>query len=192
MTARTLHRRLMRWVLAINLLVALGMATAGRAHTPDFPMCKAAEIRIDVLPFDVTEDFSVRAEHLDRTTPLVGLVRQTTTVQVDGCTATVGYANPVLYVASELRPSPCAFQTVFEHESHHVAIYRRALLDLDARIRAAAADKPLFVAAVQEVKAVEAPQNAFDNPTEYRKNLTACHGDIYRLSQHRPLPAGLR
>jgi hypothetical protein len=66
-----------------------------------------------------------------------------------------------------------------------VRIYRSALNDLEQRIRRAAIDKPLFEAAVQELAAVQAAHDEFDNADEYRKNVTACSGRIYKLALHR-------
>ena len=160
------------------------LAGAG-AVTPVSSICDPRDLQIDVLPFELREDFSVPYARLGGVATEVGFVRETMTVRVKGCRALVGYADPVLYVASELATSPCAFDTVLEHERHHADIYRSALLDLDSRIRAAALQKPLFEAAVQEVSAVQSAHDAFDSRDEYRKNVTACGGRIYRLALHR-------
>jgi hypothetical protein len=165
-------------------LIAMLLAGAGVVSSKT-SLCDPREVRIDVLPFEVREDFSVPFSRLDGVAQEVGLVRETMTVHVEGCHAIVGYANPVLYVASELTHNACAFATVLDHERHHVDIYRAALQDLERRIRAAAADRPLFDAAVQELTAVQAANDEFDNAGEYRKNVTACRGGIYRLALHR-------
>ena len=165
--------------LMFMLLAGAGFVSPGASH------CDPREVRVDVLPFEVREDFSVPYAHLDGIAAEVGFVRETMTVHVEGCRAIVGYANPVLYVASELKSNPCAFDTVLEHERHHADIYRSALQDLERRIRTAALEKPLFEAAVQEVTAVQSAHDAFDSRDEYRKNVTACGGHIYRLALHR-------
>lgn len=176
------------WRTLASALLALCLGGPG-VSARDASICTVEQVRVQVLPFDVAEDFSVPFASLQGEANEVGLVHQTTTVRVDGCSATVGYANPVLYVASELRQDPCAFQVVFEHESQHVEIYRLALRDLEQRIRAAARQRPLFDAAVTEVTAVDAAQSAFDSAAEYRKNVTACRGRIHRLAMHKSLPA---
>jgi hypothetical protein len=183
-----LRRLVPPWRGLTSTLVALALA-GPQVRACEAPVCKADEIRIEVLPFDVTEEFSVPYAELGGTATEVGLVRQTTTVKIEACRATVGYANPVLMVASELRRDACAFQLVLEHERRHVEIYRLALIDLEQRIRAAASHRPLFDAAVKEVTAVDAVHDAFDSGAEYRKNVTACRGRIYKLALHRSLLA---
>jgi len=182
------HRRAPPWRVLTSMLVALALA-GPQVRACEAPLCRADEVRIEVLPFDVTEEFSVPYAELGGQAAEVGLVRQTTTVKVQACRATVGYANPVLMVASELRRDACAFQLVLEHERRHVEIYRLALIDLEQRIRAAAAHQPLFDAAVKEVTAVDAAHDAFDSVAEYRKNVTACRGRIYKLALHKSLLA---
>jgi len=170
----------------MRALVSIVLAAMSTFASAD-PVCRTNEIQITVLPFDVRQDFSVPyAGLVDLAVEdgLVGLVHQTATVKVEGCAAVVGYANPVLYVASELTRSRCAFKTVLEHELHHVDIYRHALTSLEGRIRAAAAGEPLFDAAWQELNAVDMAQKAFDSPKEYQNNLTACGGRIYMLAMH--------
>lgn len=167
------------------MVTLIGMLLPGAgAVTSQTPVCDPREVRIDALPFDVREDFSVPYAKLSGANE-AGLGIETTTAHVEGCRPTVGYANPVLFVASELTRSPCAFDTVLEHERHHVSICRSALQDLEQRIRRAAVDKPLPEAAAQELAVVQAAHDAFDSADEYRKNVTSCSGRIYKLALHR-------
>jgi hypothetical protein len=174
--------RLVSWLAGVVLASA---SLAQPVFASQAPICRMDEIEIEVLPFHVTENFSTSYAKLEGVAYEVGLVRETTTVTVQGCKATVGYVDPVLYVASELRGNACAFETVLGHEERHLEIYRHALLNLELRIRATAANRPLFEAAVYEVNAVRALQNAFDDSeSESRKNWTSCHGQIYKLALH--------
>jgi len=140
---------------------------------------------------EVREDYTLAYAELASAD--AGQVRQTSTVRVEGCTAVVGYAAPVLYVARELAQDPCAFDTVLAHERMHLAIYRHALADLEPRIRAAALSRPLFDAARLELQAVRAAHRAFDRAEDgARRNALACDGSILRLLHPQRIAGGAR
>jgi hypothetical protein len=164
-------------------VAALFAAFAFNAHAA------CTEVSVDVLPFNVIEDYSKSFEALHEygvSSAEVGLVRTTSTVKVQGCTATVGYRDPVLYIASELKRNQCAFDHVKEHELTHVRIYQEALATLKQRIEARTANgEDLFQAAKTEVLAVEALHKAFDSPEEYAENKSACNGKIIKLALNR-------
>lgn len=146
--------------------------------------CNADEIHINVLPFDVQTDFDHTYKQLQEigvNGGEVGLVKTNAFVRVDGCTATVGWKAPVLYVASELQRDQCAFNHVLEHEQEHVRIYQQAAATLEDRVRASARVKPLFEASVDAVTAVRAAHAAHDSDEEYSRNATACNGQVARL-----------
>lgn len=147
-------------------------------------ICRADDIQINVLPFEVQTDLHHSFRDLQEigvNAGEVGLVRTRASVRVDGCTATVGWKDPVLYVASELKRDQCAFAHVLEHEQEHVRIYQQAAAVLDERIRVLARDRPLFDASVDAVTEVRAAHAAHDSDEEYARNLTACNGQIARL-----------
>jgi len=99
-----------------------------------------ASVDVTVLPFVVAQDFTMlSSEILDSTGGVgqFGVVTVKFTATVSGCNVTVGYANPVLHVASELRRDACSFDHVMVHEEEHVRLYRAALATLAARIRGA-------------------------------------------------------
>ena len=165
------------------MAIAVLASPAVQARTPaadSGALCDPAAVRVVLLPFEVREDYTLAYAELAADD--AGQVRQTSTVRVEGCTATVGYDAPVLYVARELAQDACAFDTVLAHERAHVAIYRRALADLEPRIRAAALNRPLFDAARVELQAVRAAHAAFDRAEDRaRRNRLACDGNILRL-----------
>jgi hypothetical protein len=144
-------------------------------------------IDVTVLPFEVQTEFSKARAELQAigSGEEVGLVRAISTVRVDGCSATVGYRDPVLYVARELKRDQCAFDHVLKHEEEHVRIYRAALKTLEARVREAASELTLFEAAKREVLAVQAAHKAHDSDEEYDLNRTACFGKIAKLAAGR-------
>ena len=146
--------------------------------------CDQEAIDIEVLPLLVSRNYTTPFAELPGDGAEVGLVRLTAKVQVQGRHVTVGYTDSVLYIASELRKDPCSFQTILEHEERHLAIYRSALADIAARIRAGACESTLFNRAVREVLAVEASQHAFDD-SERDRNAHECTGRIYRIFQRR-------
>jgi len=165
------------------LAIAALAAPTAQARTPASTagaLCDPAAVRVVLLPFEAREAYTLAYAEL--ASPHAGQVRQTYTVRVEDCTAIVGYASPVLYVARELAQDDCAFDTVLAHEREHLAIYRRALADLEARIRAAALTRPLFDAARLELQAVRAEHLAFDRAEDVaRRNARACGGSILRL-----------
>jgi hypothetical protein len=157
--------------------------------TTAYAGCQTATV--EVLPFNVQTDFTKSYQQLQdlaSNSREVGAVitRSSVYVSKDGCSAVVGYKEPVLYVSRELRRDPCAFQHVLEHEQHHVSLYQRNLQGIDARIKArAAAGEDLFQAAKAEVLAVQAEHQAFDSDEEYESNRTACEGKVARLALSR-------
>jgi len=153
--------------LCVALLCAL---LSSLAHACD-------AINVEVLPFTVASDYTRSADELGGR---VGLVEVKLTAKVSGCTAVVGYANPVLRVASELRRNQCAFEHVLTHENEHVRIYEEALRTLASRIEARSAED-LFKVASEEVLAVLPAHEAHDSPEEYATNATACNGRIAKL-----------
>ena len=164
-----------------SYVAALLLGSAACAHA------KCDKVEIEVLPFDLVEDYSRTYKDLGKMGigSEVGLVRTTSIVEVLGCTATVGYRAPALYIASELVADPCAFEHVKAHELEHVAIYLAALSTLRARIEARVAEgQDLFEAAKAEVLGVRAQHAAFDTNAEQKTNATACYGMIIKLAMH--------
>jgi len=171
-------------LLLASLFLISGSIQAQEARCSSHPV-------INVLPFEVTEDFSKTYRELQEigaSNGEVGLVRVRSSVWVskDGCTATVGYREPVLHVASELTRDACAFAHVKQHELEHVRLYREHLVGIKERIEARVqAGEDLFQASKTEVLAVQAQHQAFDSPEEYSKNRTECSGKIARLALNR-------
>jgi hypothetical protein len=142
-------------------------------------------VSVTILPFDVVRDFTTSFSALSATNggvPTFGTVRVDFVATLKGCDVTVGYRNPVLRVARELRSDSCSFDHVLVHEEEHLTIYRTALATLAARIEARATDPNLFKAVVEELDAVKPAHRAHDSDDEYDTNRTACMGRILRLA----------
>lgn len=140
-------------------------------------------VDVAVLPFEPRYDHSVPFSTLSADgVPTFGVTTVTTTARVQGCQVVVGYADPVVHVAAELRRDSCAFEHVLGHEDEHVRIYRDALATLAARIQARRGEANLFAAVVQELDAVKPQHRAHDSDAEYHTNETACSGRILRLA----------
>lgn len=61
----------------------------------------------------------------------LGAVAVWPTVTMKECTATVSFRNPLLYVSSELKRYPCAFNHVMKHEIGHITIYNMRLKSIE-------------------------------------------------------------
>lgn len=116
--------------------------------------------------------------------PVAGAVvtRARAELSADRCTLVVGWTEPLVLIASELRDDTCAWAHVLRHELEHVRIYLAALEVLPQRIRTLmdAGAEPL-AAADAALLAVRALHADHDNPRELRANHTACSGRIVAL-----------
>lgn len=160
----------------------IALATRHTQCGPDGPV-------VALLPFEVQRDFSKSIKELREmgAGSEVGLVRVRVFAQVDktGCSVTVGYRDPMLYVARELRENQCAFRFVLEHEEKHVRLYQEALATLESRVRAATASGlDPFEAATREVLAVGSKHAEHDADVG-TENRRACGGQIARVAQGR-------
>lgn len=165
------------------LACALWLAVCPPAEAAS-PATACHEPAVQPLPFEPVLD--TRLTHAQLTTlaggdPLAGAVfaRRHVALSADGCTLSVGWAQPVIYIAAELLGNRCAFEHVLAHEMEHVRIYRAALVALPQRIGALRAQGLASVAAAEqaliEVRALHA---AHDNPDELGTNRTACRRRI--------------
>jgi hypothetical protein len=138
-------------------------------------------VSVTVLPFEGRIDYSLPAAEIPGGRN-VGAVSVKYHIAVEGCSVTLGYADPVLYVARELNGNPCALAHVLRHEKEHVRIYRRALETLADRVKARRGEDSLFQVAKEELEAVQVLHRGHDNHREYRLNFTACNGAIASLA----------
>lgn len=104
----------------------------------------------------------------------------------------VGYSNVTVYIARELASDACAFEHVRTHEMTHVQIARRwlntvpALIERDLRARFSSLQRlptaermqAVLASSLANLRHVQGEQDAFDSPSEYRTNDTACRGAI--------------
>lgn len=147
--------------------------------------CGGVPTTVNVLPFEPVlaylphRDLSAMAGE-----PLAGAVvaRAVAALSADGCTLVVGWAAPVVVLATELQADPCAHAHVLRHELQHVRIYLAALGWLPGRIGdlMAGGAAPLH-AADQALREVRAAHDELDSPYELRTNHTACGRRIPRL-----------
>lgn len=200
------------------LLPALALATVETACRPDI------SVHASPVTFRTVDGSDVRGVTALNQTSTNALTRQgyglgstfarasvtaTWHQRLDGCPAlALQVAYPVMdvYVASELRQNACAYEHVYAHEMEHVAIYRRWMGQLPARLQALFAQRweslrPLpaqarveaaIELAMAEMRQVRPQHDAFDSHEEYRTNSTACGGFIpqllARLKQEGRLP----
>lgn len=192
---------------ALALLVALASASADADCLP--------QVHAEALPLQVVEDHDrtiAEVTQINQTsshaltragmglgsTFMRSLVQAQLDVDAAGCPTLrvqVGYPTMQLYVARELRDNACAFDHVRRHELEHVAIYRRWLAVVPARIeRRLAAElpavmrlpraerlAPLLASALAELSRVQAAHDALDSPEEYRSNNMVCDGFVPQL-----------
>lgn len=194
-------------------LAAYGLTLSpAQAQALARPGCEP-QLVVTTLPFepveDLTKNFSAiqaltqQSGHaLTRAGQGVGATRvaisatNNTTSDAQGCPVlniAVGYAHPVVYVASELQANECAQSHVLSHEREHVKLYRESLQTLAERTKALlepqlatayANPRPdqgvrtLQEAAMDEAQKVMPLHNAFDSEEEYERNETACDGAI--------------
>jgi hypothetical protein len=137
-------------------------------------------VSITVLPFEPRVVLDLPAEEIPGGRN-VGAVSVKYHIDVSECSVTLGYADPVLYVARELSANPCAVNHVMRHEQEHVRIYRRALSTLADRVQARRGEDLIRVAQ-EELAAVQPLHRGHDNHREYRLNFTACNGAIASLA----------
>jgi hypothetical protein len=170
----------------LSYLAAVAATVASCVPAPAHAACQALEV--EVLPLVVREDHSApmrdlaRLAHSDIT---FGAVFARRTWTIDGCRVTVGYTDVVLRIAAELTRNDCAFAHVMTHEQEHLAIYRRHLATLAARVQARAAEADLNAVLDDETKSARADHAALDSPDEYHSNVTACRGRILALTNLR-------
>jgi len=114
------------------------------------------------------------------------------------------YPPIVVYVSREFRPGSCAYEEVLAHEMRHLNTYLDYLPKVEARVRAALAQrfegKPLYARIGQaqallqrevdrgwmpyiknEMAKVEALQAAIDSPQEYARLGKVCGGEVQLL-----------
>ncbi len=143
------------------------------------------KVEIQVLPFTVQTNF-------DKTMPElvklglggeVGMVLTRSSTTFKDCKLTVGFKDPVLYVASELKANRCAFNHVLNHEQEHVRIYQAGLAKMEDKLKARieAGEHP-FKAGEAEIAAIRAQHQTFDSPEEYALNETVCRKQIVALT----------
>lgn len=151
--------------IAISILAALPIAAAA---------CDS--VSVQVLPFEPAVEYRPVAaiSSMAPAAPRAGAVVTRATARMEGCTLVVGYADPVIVVARELKQ--CGREHVLEHELEHVRIYRAALATLSDRITARGAT---LEAAREEVLAVYAQHRALD--AEDNHNDVACGRQVARL-----------
>lgn len=103
-------------------------------------------------------------------------------VSADGCTVTLGWAAPVIYIAAELTANRCAMDHVMAHEMEHVRIYTAALEQLPQRVLVLV-HKGMTPAEAAEQALIEVREQhaAHDNDDELDTNRTACGRRIPRL-----------
>jgi hypothetical protein len=186
MSMRTLTPAGKFWLsyLATVVLVAAVSCTPAPALAAE----RCTSLEVEVLPLVVREDHSVPVRELSRMAHsdfTVGAVFAQRTWTIDGCRVTVGYTNVVLRVAAELTGNACTFAHVMTHEQEHLAIYRRHLATLAARVQARAAEADLDAVLDDETKSARADHAALDSPEEYHANVTACRGRILSLTNFR-------
>lgn len=202
-------------LLAAALSACVLFAAPAHADALHKPGCEP-QLSVTTLPFEPREDFTKgfagiqaltqqSSHELTRAGQGVGATRvaisakNDTTTDAQGCPVlniAVGYANPVVYIASELGRNECAQRHVLEHERHHVALYRESLETLAERVRVAllpklagafadekseAAVKALLEASMDEAQRVMPLHHAFDSEEEYDRNESACDGAIKSL-----------
>lgn len=158
-----------------TLIAALSLAFAGGVSACD-------AVSVTIMPFDLTRDYvHTFAQLTAGGMSEFGEVRVEYSATLRGCSLTLGYAAPVLRIASELARDKCAFGYVLAHEEGHVTIYRDALSTLAARVQARATEPDLMRVASEELDAVKAAHAAHDSPEEYEANGHACGGRVLRL-----------
>jgi hypothetical protein len=114
------------------------------------------------------------------------------------------YPPIVVYVSREFRPGSCAYEEVLAHEMRHLNTYLDYLPRVEAKVRAALAQrfesKPLYARTGQaqallqrevdrgwmpyiknEMAKVEALQAAIDSPQEYARLGKVCGGEVQLL-----------
>ncbi|MEW6763324.1 MAG: hypothetical protein AB1437_21095 [Pseudomonadota bacterium] len=114
------------------------------------------------------------------------------------------YPPIVVYVSREFRPGSCAYEEVLAHEMRHLNTYLDYLPKVEAKVRAALAQrferKPLYARTGQaqallqrevdrgwmpyiksEMAKVEALQAAIDSPQEYARLGKVCGGEVQLL-----------
>lgn len=142
--------------------------------------CTGADVSLQVLPFEVTQDFSLEIPELRRAgmgALNAGAVVAKTWVSHRGCTATVGYRNAVLYVAREVQYNKCAFDSVLAHEEEHVRIYREALKQMEEHLRARTDEFDLVAALNDEFDHIQSLQSKHD-VEDQEMHRRGCNGAI--------------
>lgn len=185
---RTAGERRLGALLAVLLLTLL-MATCGTAEaSPEPRPCHAATLQL--LPFDPAAAELPMVELGRRYgqpgAALLGAVVTRRHVEWDAatCTLTAGWAEPVLWLASEVAAQACARDHVLAHEAEHVRIYRAALGALPERIQALRAQGLGWQAAAEAALIeVRAQHQAHDSDEELDRNRTACGGRIARIAR---------
>jgi len=175
--------------------VALALAPLCKAE------CKDYEVAVIEFPDVVPESFTGglfsiypgQQQHpLMKTRAIAGVVTTFPTMKVDErqCRIFAGWLEPELAVAYDMARDQCAFDYILGHEREHVAIYRRGVAGLEARIRQfIASGQPAAQAtsmAMDEVHQKQAAHDRADAPSYH----TACNGKIAELMErydaHRP------
>ena len=177
----------------LKYLIALFIAAAGvSANASDF-VCNTLDVRIVPMAAPVLDD--VPFGHLQEDRPnLLGntSMRVIGRVNIDNgvCVLDVGYADPRITIATELKASKCAYEHVMTHEMTHYFIYANAAATLKARIMArfkpgmlwqGTAESLYEVVSQEVIDPVKLQNEALDSPTEYRRNAYACGGIIKQL-----------
>lgn len=119
------------------------------------------------------------------------------------------YPTIVVYVGREFKPGSCAYQQVLAHEMRHLNTYLDHLPKVEARVRAALAQRfqsrPLYARTGQaqallqneidrswmpyirsELAKVEALQAEIDSPQEYARLGKVCAGEVQSLIRTAP------
>jgi hypothetical protein len=115
------------------------------------------------------------------TTDLIGLVAVRPIIRVEGCTVTVGYEQPQLYVAAEVARDECFRAHVMEHEQEHVAIYRRHLMTLEASIRADVGNSDDLASVVTRRHLEVRKEHQAHDADVASENARACNRRLRRL-----------
>jgi hypothetical protein len=104
----------------------------------------------------------------------------------DGHDVELAYVDVVQRVARELHEGTCGFSHVLEHEKTHLRIYRdMARQFAELTLPAGRGPETALEFARDQYEVLYKQQTAFDSTAEYRKNLTACDGEILRLLRER-------
>lgn len=127
--------------------------------------------------------------------------------QISRLSLDIGFKDTLIYIASELPPGSCAYETVLEHEFRHVATDQRVLaaylpqlsilignalrqigpLPTSTPDQAEAALKQMVNEYLSRLAANlasirEREQQDIDTPEEYRRISLSCNGEVQRLA----------